>query len=120
MRGLGLLSTLALLAYPLAVYFGLSRWGLGGIAGLLAVLFILRLAAGGSARFKQLKIVAWISAAAGLTLVLLSTIFRQAGWLLYYPVVVNILMLALFGSSLFQGQTMIERFARLREPDLPG
>jgi uncharacterized membrane protein len=108
-----------LLAYPLAVYFGLSRWGLGGVAGLLGVLFALRLAAGGSAKFKQLKIVAWISGAAGLLLVLLSILFKQAGWLLYYPVVVNVLMLALFGSSLFLGQTMIERFARLREPNLP-
>ena len=119
MRGLALLSTLALLAYPLAVYFGLSRWGLGGVGGVLAVLFMLRLIGGGAAQFKQFKVVAWISGAAGLSLVLLSAIFRQAGWFLYYPVIVNVLMLVLFGSSLWQRQTMIERFARLKEPDLP-
>lgn len=119
MRPLVLLSTLALLAYPLAVYFGLSRWGIGGVAGILAVLFILRLVGGGSAKFKQLKVVAWISGGVGLTLVLVSALFREAGWFLFYPVVVSLLMLGLFGSSLWQEQSMIERFARIREPDLP-
>jgi uncharacterized membrane protein len=119
MRGLVLLSTLALLVYPLAVYFGLSRWGIGGVGGVLAILFLLRLVSGRSTKFKQLKVLAWISGGAGLVLVLFSAVFRQAGWFLFYPVVVNVLMLSLFGSSLFQEQSMIERFARLREPDLP-
>ncbi len=119
MRGLMLLSTLALLAYPVMVYFGLSRWGIRGVAGLLTILFILRLAGGRAIQIKGLKPIAMSSAGAGLILVLFSLLFKQTGWFLYYPVVVNLLMLTLFGSSLFQQQSMIERFARLKNPDLP-
>lgn len=119
MRPLVLLSTLVMLAYPLAIYFGLSRWGIGGVAGFLGVLFILRIAGGSSAKFKQFKVVAWISGGIGLVLVLLSTLLREAGWFLYYPIAVSLLMLTLFGSSLWQEQSLIEYFARIREPELP-
>jgi uncharacterized membrane protein len=37
----------------------------------------------------------------------------------YYPVLVNVLFLALFAFSLIQRQTLIERLARRLEPDLP-
>ncbi|WP_439287447.1 hypothetical protein [Lonepinella sp. BR2357] len=37
----------------------------------------------------------------------------------FYPIGVNLLMLALFGGSLWQKQTLVERLARLREPALP-
>jgi uncharacterized membrane protein len=36
-----------------------------------------------------------------------------------YPVLINIVMLCLFGYSLFSPPPIIERLARLREPDLP-
>ncbi|WP_151441912.1 hypothetical protein [Halomonas lysinitropha] len=35
-----------------------------------------------------------------------------------YPVAVNAIMLAIFLASLFQGMPIVERLARLREPDL--
>ena len=44
---------------------------------------------------------------------------KRSDWLLYYPVVINLTMLALFSYSLYQGPSMIERLARLKEPDLP-
>ena len=37
----------------------------------------------------------------------------------WYPVWVSLLMLALFGGSLFAKQSLIERLARLQTPDLP-
>lgn len=36
-----------------------------------------------------------------------------------YPVAVSVVMLAAFLSSLWQGMPIVERLARLREPDLP-
>lgn len=36
-----------------------------------------------------------------------------------YPVAVNAIMLAIFLSSLWKGMPIVERLARLREPDLP-
>ncbi|WP_299019769.1 hypothetical protein [uncultured Photobacterium sp.] len=118
MRLLTALSAIVLLAYPFAVFFGLSKWGLGTVAGILAVLFLIRLVAGGQARLKELKYIAWISGGAGITLTLLGTLFRQQGWLTFYPVIVNSLMFGLFMASLWQKQSIIERFARLQEPDL--
>ncbi len=60
-----------------------------------------------------------VSGGAGIALVTLGSLFRQQGLLLYYPVIVNILMLGLFSSSLWQQQSLIERLARIQEPDLP-
>lgn len=36
-----------------------------------------------------------------------------------YPVVMNAVMLVLFATSLYQKETIIEKFARLKEPNLP-
>ncbi len=119
MRWLTILSAIALLAYPLAVYYGLSRWGLGAVAGLLVVLFLLRIIAGNQTRLPELKYIAWLSGGAGIVLALLGSLFKQEGWFTFYPVIVNTLMLGLFSASLWQKQTLIERFARLQEPELP-
>lgn len=119
MRFITALSGLLLLAYPVAVYYGLSRWGLGVIAVIFALLFLLRIVAGHRAKLKELKYIAWLSGGAGIVLTLLAMLFRQHGWLTYYPVVVNILLFSLFFSSLWQPQTIIERLARIQEPELP-
>lgn len=55
----------------------------------------------------------------GIGLTAASLIAKEQQWLLYYPVVINVSMLALFGYSLKRGPSMIERLARLKEPDLP-
>ncbi|KMV29745.1 COG4648 family protein [Photobacterium swingsii] len=119
MRALTILSAIALLAYPLAVYYGLSQWGLGVVAGLLAFLFLLRIIAGNQTRLRELKYVAWLSGATGIVLTLLGTVFQQEGWFTFYPVVVNTLMFGLFSMSLWQKETLVERLARLQEPNLP-
>ncbi len=119
MRPLTILSAVILLAYPLAVYYGLNRWGIGVIAGLLAIFFFIRILAAKQTQLKELKYIAWFSGGAGILLSLLATLFRQHGWFTFYPVVVSTLMLLLFASSLWQQQTIIERFARLQDPDLP-
>lgn len=119
MRLLTILSALALIAYPLAVYYGLSRWGITTVSGLLAVFFILRIVAAKQTQLKELKYIGWLSGSAGILLVVLGSLFRQQGLLLYYPVIVNILMFCLFSSSLWQRQSLIERLARLQEPNLP-
>lgn len=47
------------------------------------------------------------------------SITRSFGTMYWYPVIINILMLILFGSSLFSSQTFVERLARLQIPTLP-
>lgn len=119
MKLLTLLSALVLLAYPLAVYYGLSQWGIGSVAGLLVMLFVLRIVGCNQTRLRELKYIAWLSGAAGILLTVLALIFNNSSWFRYYPVIVNLLMFSLFFSSLWQKESMVERFARLQEPDLP-
>jgi uncharacterized membrane protein len=119
MKLLTIVSAIALLAYPLAVYYGLSQWGIGAVAALLALLFVLRIIGGNHTRLRELKYIAWMSGFAGITLTLLAFFFKNSVWFTYYPVIVNILMLSLFLASLWQKESMIERFARLQEPELP-
>ncbi|MFV0574843.1 MAG: hypothetical protein ACK5NC_05430 [Vibrio sp.] len=113
------IAALLLLAYPLAVYYGLNRWGMTAIASIFAVLFLCRILAGNQSKLKELKYIAWLSGGAGIVLTLCAAFFKQHGWFTFYPVVVNVLMFCLFFSSLWQPRTLIERLARLQEPDLP-
>lgn len=115
---LRLLNAIALLAWPLLVWLALTwpqwRW----LLLLLAVLFVLR---SWSLRHAHgaLAHAGLLLALAGSVLCLASLILRQQHWLLWYPVVVNGLMLLLFASSLWRGMPLVERIARLREPQLP-
>lgn len=103
---LGLVTAL----YPLAVFFGADVIGLGTLAGLLAVVLLLRLAMMPlSSRVKL----------TGLVIVLLIGSFWLRGhddrWLILHPVVFNACLFALFSVSLFNGTPMIERIARFRK-----
>ncbi len=111
---LQVLTTLTLMAYPVAVYFGLSYLPAGTIALVLCLLLIARLMLQKqSVKTLVFPLLVGISLTAG------SYVAKRSDWLLYYPVVINFSMLALFGYSLYQGPCMIERFARLKEPHLP-
>lgn len=118
MKPVMLLASIVLLAYPLAVYYGLNQWGIGAVAGVLALLFIFRIAGGNQTRLRELKYIAWFSSFAGISLSLLAYIFQNSSWFTYYPVIVNLLMLSLFMASLWHKESIIERFARLQEPEL--
>lgn len=113
------LSAVVLLAYPFAVYFGIDKLGLSLVGILLIAAFVFRVLTAQRSQVKELKQIAQISAITGITLVGLGVLFKQHGWLTFYPVAVNLCMLILFASSLKQPQTVIERLARLQEPELP-
>ncbi|MGF1718627.1 hypothetical protein L4D20_01120 [Vibrio kyushuensis] len=113
------LSAITLLAYPFAVYFGIEQFGIQIIGIILIVLFAIRIMSASKAKLKELKQIAWVTGLTGVCLTIFGIIFKQYGWLTFYPVIVNLCMLALFFHSLKQPQTIIERLARLQEPDLP-
>lgn len=119
MKALAILAAIVLFIYPFAVFYGLNKWGTGAIAGVFMVLFLLRVIGGNKTRLRELKYIAWLSGGAGIILSLLALYFKASHWFTYYPVVVNLLMLALFTHSLWQKESLIERFARLQDPDLP-
>lgn len=108
---------LVVIGWPFAVWLALTYPQLHILLALLALLFVLRLAA---LRGKTgvLSRAAQSLAAVGVMLTLASIWLREAQLLLWYPLVVNLVMLALFGGSLFSRMPIIERLARWREGEL--
>jgi uncharacterized membrane protein len=105
---------LTTLLYPLAVYFGSSYFEPWKLACLLVALLLIRLTA--SVVKKHWSTPLWI-AAIGYALFIIWS--NELAALRLYPVLVNGLMLLIFGWSLFSPPTVIERIARLQHPDLP-
>lgn len=108
---------LLVLGYPFAVWFGLTHWNIKGLALVLGLVFLLRLISIGN----PLRGPGWMSkalAASGILLVLASGILDEQRLLLYYPVLVNALLLILFAGSLLGPSSLVERLARLQKTTL--
>lgn len=110
------------LAYPLVI---LGAWRIGeprymGVA-LFALLWLQRwLGAGGMARaLRRLSALDWC--VAGVLSVASASIAltNSEALLRCYPALVNLGLLAAFGATLVRPPSMIEKFARVREPYLP-
>lgn len=101
------------LVYPLAIWLGHGsiepRW-LAGLLLLAAATRLPALAISAAARW---------TAGGALVLVAFAVASNAVLPLKLYPVLVNAAFLAAFGYSLVSGMPMIERLARLREPELP-
>lgn len=114
-----LVQALLWLVYPLAVYFGLRIMEPRYVALLLVLALLLRRSQDvgrllrGSSRVDQ-------GVATGLMLLAgLAALINSELLLRLYPVAVSISLLVVFALSLYKSQTLVERFARLREPNLP-
>lgn len=100
------------LAYPPLVYLGLGHFEPRWMALPLAALAVVRAVA--------TRERVWLAAAAGaLVLAALGLLGNHALPLKLYPVLVNAIFLTVFATSLAYPPSIIERLARLREPDLP-
>lgn len=113
-RGLAPALAVAGLAYPFVVYATLGR---GSAAWLALPLAVLWLARGLAERDGQPSARLLPLAAVAFCLVL--AVSNSTDWLRWYPVMVNAMLLAIFGASLHRGRPVVERLARLRNPDLP-
>lgn len=117
MSGVGRKSALAVvavltLAYPLVVYFGIGRVNPAWMAVLLVVVATLRALASPDRYW-------WFAAAAAVLLAVAAMLGNDWLPLKLYPVLVNAVLLTVFAFSLGYPPTIIERLARLHEPDLP-
>lgn len=103
--------------YPLAVYVGLTRWSARGV-GILLILLLLPglLVKLRGARREDLLAVARVPLVV-ITVAGLGAILDDQRFVLVMPVLVNGALLGTFGSSLW-GTPMVERFARLQDPNL--
>jgi len=98
--------------YPVGVYLAMGRVAPQWIAALLALLAVVRAVVTGQ-RF-------WWAVAGG------AAVLAAAAWwegdalaVKLYPVLVNAVLLAVFATSLRHPPSVVERIARVREPDLP-
>jgi uncharacterized membrane protein len=107
-RGLTWLGALIALSWPVLVFAlhgHVGSWPLLVVgAGLLAW------------RMPQVR---YLAVVAGCVLVAIGLLGRAELGMRAYPVAVNAIMLAVFFTSLWRGMPIVERLARLREPDLP-
>lgn len=116
--GLKLVAALLMLTWPFVVWFGLTHNSLHWLLPLMALMLLVRLRQARQA-IAPLRAVTCGVAVVGITLCAASWLLKTHQLLLYYPVAVNLIMLSVFGGSLWTAMPLVERLARLREPQLP-
>ena len=116
-QALAVLNGLTIAGYPLAVYMGLTHFSARGVGLMLCLLLLPQLIY----RFRQarredllavLRIPFSVMAVA-----LLGAAFDDERFVLAMPVLINGVLLGTFASSL-AGTPMVERFARMQDPNL--
>ncbi|MFT5659176.1 MAG: putative membrane protein [Gammaproteobacteria bacterium] len=100
------------IAYPFAVYWGLQHYDALVLLPLLLILLGLRWLSGGQLFERNLAIITFV------LVIIIAIIWSKSLSLKFYPVMMNYGFLLVFASSLFSASTIVERFARLQEPDL--
>jgi uncharacterized membrane protein len=102
----------ALVSWPFCVWLALTHPEWRALMLALALLFALRLAVMPAGALRLPGIILLL---AGTLLALAGYWLPQARLMLWYPVLVNLVMLLLFGGSLFAGPPLVERIARWQE-----
>lgn len=103
---------LVTVVYPLAIYFSLGHFEPRWAALILFSVAVTRALASRENFWRY-------AAGAALLLALLSMYLNLATPLKLYPVIVSAALLGVFVISLWHPPTVIERLARLQDPDLP-
>lgn len=107
-----------LLLYPLIIYWGIKQGQIMALALVILAVMIVRFAlvAGQGALLNKASV--WLSSGAGILLVLLAMFSKDVEYFLFYPVLVNVAFLLVFAASIRWPPTVIERLARLQDPEL--
>lgn len=113
------LETLLWVAYPLVIFYGLKLLEPRYVALLLACALLLHRRRDASRFLAGLTRMNLAVVASLLGLAALTAVTNSETLLRLYPAAMSLGMLLLFGLSLKFPPSMIERFARLREPSLP-
>ena len=101
------------LGYPFMVYWGLQNYDAKFLLPVILILLALRWQTGiGVAEHKVVSITL-------LGIVIITMLWGSHLSLKFYPVLMNLGFLALFASSLMSPPSIVERLARIKEPELP-
>lgn len=111
-RLLGALIIISGIIYPFAVYYGFEQLSAEFFAGMLALIWLARSIAAPEVKNHLMTAVVLIFC-------VVLVIFKNPVLLHWYPVIINLMLLAIFLVSLYHGPPIIERLARLHEADLP-
>ena len=101
--------SLAMILYPLGVYFGLQHWGPGSLALALATLVFARAVY----FWRELTLKSCLFPAALIAFCLLVTFYDSLSLLKYYPVLMSCAVAGAFLASLSGEEPLLEKAARL-------
>ena len=105
--------------YPLLIFLGLQYFDARTVGVCVLAALVVRYrrnALGVMAAFSMWQ---WLAVALPVLLGLAVVATNSESLLLLYPASISASMLILFGTTLLRPPTMVERFARLHQPDLP-
>lgn len=100
-------------AYPFVVYWGLQSGQELALVMMLSILLMGKIATAKKGFERTLALLFLI------VILMVIAVFSASEGLKIYPVVINLGLLLVFASSLMSGMPVIERIARMREPELP-
>lgn len=101
------------ICYPFIVYWGLQNYDAKLLLPILLIILSLRWLVLGAGSERKVIIATLLGVA------IIIFIWGNKLGLKFYPVMMNLGFLVLFGSSLFSKVSFVERLARISEPDLP-
>jgi len=104
----------ALLVYPFLVYIAVDRGALIAVLAILVSVLFLRVWVSDLQQDKT----PIMHLMAGIVCLLVSYTWQNSLGARFYPVVVNLIFLYVFATSLYARQSMIEKFARMKDPKL--
>jgi uncharacterized membrane protein len=113
------LTNLLVFLYPLLVYFGLGHFEPKYLALLLLLILAARLSVSNQMSQLMERRYTLLLAFAGIALVVVTFVSNSSFGLKLYPLLINLGLLAVFAYSLKYPPTVIERIARLSDPELP-
>ena len=114
-RLFGFLFAIALVVYPVAVYYLLDSYGLSSLAALLAVLLLLRIV---PLVRKQPLLLALSAVVVAIFFVVLYA-SQSVRLLMLYPTMMSIALMCAFALTVARPPSMIERFSRAAKMDIP-
>lgn len=109
---IGVVLSLAMMIYPFAVMWALKQGAMLWLSVALVVVAVLRYALQPNTLFAPLTALAVLCGG-------VSAVLNHELVLKLYPVLMSVGALSIFAFTLWRPPSMIERFARLHQPDLP-
>lgn len=118
-RTLRAVSAVVLVLYPVGMYLGLTHWRMRTAAVVLLIMAAPSIAVR-MPRDRNLVSLLALIPIIPVGALAVTSILDARGAILMAPVGVNLVLLIVFGGTLATATPMIERFARLQDPDLTG